>query len=386
MCGTDGQRSSEDLNSEGRRVKNKFISLALVALLAACSGGNPFDEAETDGTGGTDPEAGVVSTGILRDGISPSDSGLVRAEPSSTGLQVGNGFATGIAYNSADDTFSVDNLAFDGDRPYGRVDDNGDPNVVTSLSFDANGRGRFDVYEGPQTAIDPRSISDANPTGEVRQFQYRAIYGVSDNTYQAANGQAAPTTQFAIVRTGTYTDYGFGGFIYQRNTDANLPQSGSAVFSGHSAGLRDFGNQTGLQYTTSDVLVVVDFADFNATDTSVGNALGGAITNRQVYDLNGNNITAAVAGELGAGITTIPDGNFDIGPGVFDNEGAIVTNISSKLPDGTPDGTPYETGTFYAIVSGDADEIVGVFVLESEGQSVSSRDTSGFIVYRGGGG
>jgi hypothetical protein len=359
-------------------VKHKFLSLALVAGLAACSGGNPFDEVDTE----TPPEADTGNA-IIRNGISPSAAGLVRAEArDGVDTEQGNGFATGITYNSADDTFSVDNLAFDGDRAYSRVDQNGNPNVVTSLSFDGRGVGRFGVYEGPRTAVDPRSITATNPTGEVRQFVYRAIYGVSNNSYQAANGEAAPTTQFAIVRTGSYEDYGFGGFIYQRDTDVALPSRGQAVFTGQAAGLRDFGAQSGLQYTTSDVGIVIDFDDFNSTDSSIGNAVVGSITNRQVFDLEGNNITASVAAGIGDDVTSIPEVGVAVGPGVFDNEGAAETSIFSQLPD----GTPYETGTFYAIVSGDADEVVGVFVLESSNSDTTIRDTSGFIVYRGTGG
>jgi hypothetical protein len=335
-------------------VKNKLLSLALIAGLAACSGGNPFDDqAETPGE---TPDGEVIGdgegTGINRDGIPPGTaspspgSAIFRSEERvDTGANAGNGYATGITYNNANDTFTVDNLGFDGDQPYSRGA------AVSSLSPDARGRGRFAVYDGPATAVDPRSISDANPTGEVRQFVYRAIYGVSENQFRNSDGNLAPTTQFAIVRTGSYVEYGFGGFIYQRDNAVNLPTTGQATFTGQSAGLRDFANASGLQYTTADVTVNIDFSDFNDGTDIRGDAVSGVISNRRVLDLNGDDITAQVAGTLGEDVTRIPDALFVVGPDVLDNNGDLVTEIQSTLPN----GNTYENGTFYAIVSGEAD-------------------------------
>jgi hypothetical protein len=371
-------------------LKNKIISLALIAGLTACSGGNPFDTVvveEEDTTIGEPTDGEIVGdgegTGINRDGIPPGtttptpEDSIFRSEPAGTegGVDEGDGFATGISYDSDDDTFTVDNLAFDGDRPYDRG------TLVSSLSANDAGIGRFQVYEGPTTAIDPRSISDDNPTGEVRQFVYRAVYGVSNNTFTNTAGEQQATTQFAIVRTGSYTDYGFGGFIYQRDTSVELPTTGVATFNGHSAGLRDFQDGGGLQYTTADVKVNIDFSDFNDGESIRGDGVSGSITNREIFDLEGNNITSTVAAALGEDVTAIPNALFVVGPDVLDNNGDLIVDIRSDLPNG---GGIYETGTFYAIVSGDADEITGVFVLEAESGSDSlSRDTGGFILYRG---
>ena len=74
----------------------------------------------------------------------------------------GNGFADSVSYNSADDTFTVNNLAFDGDSPYLRG------TAVSSLN-----NGQFAVYEAGQQATDP--VTGA----PITQFLYRAIYGVS---------------------------------------------------------------------------------------------------------------------------------------------------------------------------------------------------------------
>jgi hypothetical protein len=320
-------------------------------------------------------------TGIDREGIPPGtlaptpSAAIFRSEPTvdGDGPDRGNGFANNIEYDRENDTFSVDNLAFDGDRPYERG------TLVSSLSRDDAGVGRFQVYESPATVVDPRAVGPDNPTGEVRQFVYRAVYGVSRNRFGPEDARAA-TTQFAIVRTGSYVDYGFGGFIYQRDNTLVLPTEGLATFDGHSAGLRDFENQGGLQYTTADVRVTIDFSDFNDGTDVRGDGLEGRIYNRRVLDLEGNDITAEVAATLGEGVSEIPDALFIVGPDRLDNNGDLVTDIRSDLPNGAG---VYESGTFYGIVAGEADEIVGVFVLESEAGDVNSRDTGGFIVYRG---
>lgn len=362
-------------------MKTHLFTLALIASLAACgSGGNPFDVADDDTTDSDVTDGEVIGdgegTGINRDGIPPGtasptpNSALFRSEPQvdGDGVDQGNGYATGLEYNSEDDTFTVDNLAFDGDRPYVRADEDGNPNVVTSLN-----EGLFAVYEGPSTAVDPVSGDT------IEQFTYRAIYGVSQNRIGDTD---TPTTQFAIVRTGSYVDYGFGGFIYQRDNEVTLPTSLQAQFTGKSAGLRDFGTATGLQYTTADVQLTFDFQDFNDGELIRGDGVNGRIFNRRVLDLDGNDITTEVANSLGDDdtvITAIPDVFFEVGPDVLDDNGDLVTNIQSY----SPDGTTYEEGTFYAIVSGeDPDEVVGVFVLEAN-DDLQSRDTGGFILYRG---
>lgn len=355
-------------------MKNKIISIALIAGLAACSGGNPFESQEE--TTGETPDGEVVGdgqgTGIDRDGIPPgtaspsAGAAIFRSEQKDE--DEGNGYATGMSYNSTDDTFTVDNIAFDGDRPYSRG------TAVSSLSPDPenNNQGRFAVYEAPAVVIDPVNNKPINQLG------YRAIYGVSRNTVANSNGVQTPTTQFAIVRTGSYQEYGFGGFIYQRDTDVTLPNTLQATFTGHSAGLRD-SNRTGLlQYTTADMTIDIDHDDFNDGTTILGDGVKGTITNRRVFDLNGDDITSDVAGTLVQGLSVLPSVVFTVGPDTLDTNGELLLEIASNLPDES--NSAYETGMLYAIVSGeDPDEIVGVYVLEG---TDGSRDTSGFIVYR----
>ncbi|MBK8440173.1 MAG: hypothetical protein IPL38_12055 [Rhodobacter sp.] len=56
--------------------------------------------------------------------------------------------------------------------------------------------GPYQVYEAAAVVNDPLTLRP------IPQFQHRLIAGVS------TSGQ----TEFAIVRTGAYAGYGFGGF------------------------------------------------------------------------------------------------------------------------------------------------------------------------------
>lgn len=248
---------------------------------------------------------------------SPSpNNGIFRSEPRSEedGAN-GNGYATGISYDGATDTFTVDGLAFDGGNVYQRG------NPVSSLND-----GAFSVYEADQQF--PDSVTNT----PVNQLTHRAIYGVSRNI--DANGQ--PETQFAIVRTGAYVGYGFGGFVYQRANDVNMPSSGQAVFNGRSAGLRDFNERGGLEYTTANVEVAIDFDDFNDDTGGRGDGVRGEFTNRRVFDIDGNDITAAVLARINnqndASLSSLPDARFGSGPACS----TAMAKRSGRSPATTP--------------------------------------------------
>jgi len=323
-------------------MKTQLLSLALIASLAACSGGNPFEEADADQTdtaGGETDGDGITADGIPPGTESPTQSSTIfRSEEEDNdqnSSNFGNGFAKAISYNSTDDTFSVDNLAFDGDSPYTRG------TLVSSLN-----NGAFNVYEGEDSATDP--INDG------------------------ADGVEIPTTQFAIVRTGSYIPYGFGGFIYQRDTSVSLPETLQASFSGTSAGIRDFIGTGGLQYTTADVRVVIDSDDFND-----GAGVRGEIFNRRVLDLAGNDVTTQVAGDIADGLSTIPVARFSVGPGVLFESGDLIGEITSQFTNEDGESASYETGNYYAVVSGDdPDEIVGIFVLENSSEQLQGASTT----------
>jgi len=242
------------------------IFLVALSLVAACenTGSNPFDDDEDVATdpgapGGPDapgdPDANPIESGFDRPPgtAQPTpNTAIVRIEPSD---EDGGGIASGFAYNSDDDTFFVDGLAFDGGDNIYRRGGRRDP-AGAVISANALGSiGPFAVYESPETSTDPLTGN------QVGTFTYRALYG------QSTSGQ----TEFAIVRTGSYIDYGFGGFIYQRNqTDAAgnnmrlvLPTEGDAEYRGDYAGIVVFKGAQGLNYTSGSAQMIVDFKDFN---------------------------------------------------------------------------------------------------------------------------
>ncbi len=331
---------------------NKTILMACL-LLAAC-GGNPFLEEDP-----TDPG----SDRILPPGTeNPSRSSPIeRREPTEAdGGEVGDGYVAAVAYDSNTDTFEVDGLAFDGGNVYSR------DNQVSSL-------GPFAVYEADSLYAD-----DVTGT-PIRQFGHRAIRGVS----------TSGNTEFAVVRTGAYIPYGYGGFVYQRNGSVRLPSSGQASYAGDYAAIRDFNGTGGLEYADGDMVVSIDFNDFNE-----GAAVAGQVFNRSIYDVNGNDITGSVLAALNAdndaSLTALPTMVFSVGPGALDANGEIIGQLSSSFT--ATDGTPvsFESGNYYAVLSGDAtsggeDEVVGVIVVEAldpRAEGVTVRETGGFILYR----
>lgn len=245
-------------------------------------------------------------------------------------------------------------LAFDGDNTYARDD------VVGSL-------GPYAVYEADET------VTDSFDGDVVGQFNYKALYGVSKNQ---------GNTEFAIVRTGSYSDYGFGGFIYQRNVGVALPTSGQATYSGDYAALRDFDGAGGLQYATGDMSIAIDFDDFNS-----GDAVRGSVSNRRIYDTAGNDVTNDVLDTInaanGASLTAIPSLLFAVGPGTLDDNGEMQGSIVSTFVADDGSTVDFEDGNFYAMMAGDdAEEIVGIVVVEGSLDDVTARETGGFIVYR----
>lgn len=343
------------------RAKHAFWVLL---LLAACSGSPFVEDGGSDGGDGGGIVDGGDGDGIDGDTVyppgtsSPSRSStIIRYEPEGDGAEgnTGDGRVSSVSYDRDTDTFAVDGLAFDGDRPYRRG------RAVDSI-------GPYAVYEARLRATDPQTGAS------VPQFQHRAIYGVS----------RSGRTKFAIVRTGGYLDYGFGGFIYQRKGGVTLPRSGQATYRGDYAALRDFSGAGGVGFTRGRALVNIDFDDFND-----GAGVDGRIGSRRYFDVNGNDITDAyldrLAEDTGVSQTRLPVLRFKVGPGVMDANGEILGEISSGV--NSEDGfRAHEDGRYYAMVSGrDADEIVGIVVVESDypgSEGVKMRETGGFIVYR----
>ncbi|WP_306131211.1 hypothetical protein [Roseivivax marinus] len=366
----------------------RIVAMILaLALLGACGstgndGSNPLDEDEQEDTGGdtggdgSDDGSGDPTTPIESDRELPPgtaqptpNNSIVRYEAQDDN---GGGYARNIRYNSDDDTFEVDNLAFDGDNVYQRGGQPSSQNDVGSL-------GPFAVYESDVNSVDP-------VTGTVvDNLAYRAIYGVS------TSGQ----TEFAIVRTGDYAGYGFGGFVYQRNGGDGaliLPTEGDAAYSGDYAGIRVFDGEAGLEYVTGDATMQIDFKDFNESRSGVQFF----VRNRRLYDINGADLTDEYIAALqadnpgldvprdGAGNAVLPNVLPVVEPGVADANGEIVQSVFTRIQ--TADG-PQELseGQYYAIMSGEnAEEITGVLVVEGDDprSNATFQETGGFIVYR----
>lgn len=338
-----------------------IAALCSVVTLAACDGENPFqDDTDTssdpgipEGTGGTPPSV---------------NQSVVRFEERNGN---GGGFAEDFEYDAATDTFSVDNLAFDGENTYTRGV------AVADL-------GPNDSYLVYDAAVSVPDFIDNDPVPQIRN--YRAVVGVSNNL---VDGE--PRSSFAIVRTGGFAGFGFGGFVYQREGGVVMPNTGQAVFEGDYGAVRIFsgpdGTLGGLEFVEGDMRMEIDFDDPNDGQGGVK----GNVTNRVAFDINGDPVTLGNDGE--AGELPLPTINFvlDGEVGNINAEGEMTGGVFSNYTD--PDGEviEYESGTYYAILAGDttdaADggEIVGIMVLESEDprfDGVIAQETGGFILYR----
>ena len=352
------------------------LPLVALAFLASC-GGNPF--APDAAAPAPEPVPASVST---LPGTTPTsaNASVTRYEGKGVGpggdAVLGNGYAfqTGqIGYNAGDATFSVDNLAFDGENVYTR-----DMAVDGALPEDA--RRSVRAYRAADSTVDPL-------TGvAVDQMTYRALYGTS----------ASGRSKFAIVRTGSYVPYGFGGFIYARTGGVTLPTAGDASYSGTYTALRDADNVPPdgekLTYVVGNMLMTIDFDDFNASESNIrAGAVRGQITNRRIYDLAGNDITADVVAliesdnDLTAGRMNdaLPTLIFDVGPGVTDAQGELEGGIGSQNWNSDGTTSPFETGKYYAVLSGpNAEEVVGVIVTTSKLGDATMRETGGFLLLR----
>jgi hypothetical protein len=332
----------------------RATTFVLLGLLAACGEGQPlFDE---DGTGDGDNPDTVLN---LPPGTTnpTARSGINRYEAVN---DKGGGMVTDVSYDARTDTFLVDNLAFDGENVYSRG------TSVSSL----NG---YEVYEADINVGDSLT---GKPINQIAP--YRMLLGISDNS-----AGDDPRTSFAIVRTGGYRDFGFGGFLYERNGGVVLPTSGQARFEGDYAGVRVFNGKGGLEYTTGYMFVAIDFEDFNA-----GSAVRGQIGNRQAYDSEGNQIE--LGGENGLELPTL---RFTVqaGSSTLDRNGEMTGEVSSVRANASGAVEAYEQGVYYGIVAGDltdpkdGGEIVGVIVIESEDpryDGITVQETGGFILYR----
>lgn len=336
-----------------------LLSFVVLTALSGCSEGtNPFsneeDTASTSGSTTTNTGDPISSNRTILPGTAnpAANDAIFRRE--ATGDEVGSGYAEGFRYDGDTDTFYVDNLAFDGEGGYSVVRDGGGNRL---------GIGPFTAFENSATA------ADGLTSASINQLEYRALYAVS----------ADQQSSIAIVRSGAYVEYGFGGFIYQREGGVTLPETGQAVYSGTNnyGGLRDFKGQGGMEYVTGDAEVRIDFSDFNE-----GAGVIGYVRNRRVFDMDLTDVTPALRTGLG-GATALPVLQFVIEPGVLDSNGELTGEVQSVDP---RDGSIFETGNYYALLSGDnAQTITGVIVVTGEdprNSAITVRETGGFFATR----
>lgn len=360
-----------------------IVFLLAFGLVAACEGTNPLDTTTT-GDDTTTTTTGDTVTGITGDTALPPGTASPTRSSAIVRYESG-GAAESITYNNdaGQDEFFVDNLPFDGDNTYSR---SGTPGASTPIG-QLDTAGRFRIYEADATTVDPL-------TGTVLDnFVSRALYARS----------TSGMTEFAIVRSGSYANFGFGGYIYQRNETADdgsaaevvIPTEGDALYDGEYGGIRVFSGATGLNFVAGRATVQIDFKDFN--DGNAGVAL--SLYDRRLFDINGNDITAAyitaveTAAEQAvfrsfddAGNLTLPDLSSSVVAGVLDENGEMRGGVSGSY--GFADGSTAtaSSGTFYAIMAGtNAEEIVGIAVTTGTDPRFSDatfQETGGFLIYR----
>jgi len=308
--------------------------------------------------------------------------------------------------SDTDDTLVIDNLAFDGLNVYTRGA-NTTPARLSDL-------GTIAVYHGDLTVPDFLTGTPVN-----QAVPYVALYDESEFTVTdpipegatpeeiaAINAAARPRSSFAIVRTGEYFGFGFGGFGYERAGDAVLASTGQATFNGDYAGLRVVNQFPELLIVEADIAIDIDFDDFNT-----GAGLKGSISNRQAYTadgaefptftgLNRTDIDLAdfpgVEEELD--VVQLPDMDFVVRGGgeTIKSNGEISGEIRSRYVNPSSGSIEvYEDGSYFAIIAGDTTggpdgtgdggEVVGIVKVESPDSrflGVTAQETGGFIAKR----
>jgi hypothetical protein len=369
------------------------LTLAMLALLAACGDGQPFfDEAETEDTEEVDgipfeevasddvddPDdvlnAGTTAPPLL--GTLSARGDIVRVESAN---EDGGGFTSLFSYSSDGDVFVIDGLAFDGLNEYERFA------ALPQL-------GTVAVYQGDANVADFLTGTDVSQI-----VPYFALYDVSDVITDEGTEDQSFRTSFAVVRTGGYRDYGFGTFAYERTGSFVIPTEGQATFNGTYAGLRISDTFTTSDLipedilTSADINIDIDFDDFNGTP-----GIKGELSNRQAYNVDGSTVetnTSIYTSSGGTNAVQLPDLPFVIrGDGItISDDGEIGGNVENTIIDRDGSIVTYETGTYVGILAGDltdpddGGEIVGVLVIESEDSrfdGVIFQETGGFIATR----
>lgn len=226
---------------------------------------------------------------------------------------VATGDVSTATYDPGTDTLTINSLPFD--------DGDFEATYARSPAFDVNG---FKAYMN-----DPASAR-----------RYIAYWGVTNN--------GAGSASAGVVATGNYLNHGFSGATYGRDGTTPIPQSGVANFTGRYAGLLTYDGKGGIDRTSGDVTLDVDFADAKVE---------GGITNRV-------NITTATAqNTLILATSTIKDGK--------------ITGGTASSWSGV---TQIEDGTYEGIIGGiDGMEIAGIVVITDSTGAFPTKETGAFV-------
>ncbi len=345
--------------------------LILLTGLSGCmsnDGTKPFSEVETASTtedSAAETETGTTdedsSTGIATDGLAPPVVTVMSQNNSA--IFASQGEADGYRYDASNDHLYINNLPFDGlaTDPYTRH-----TQVPTTNS-------QFGIYK----SVDIVNGAVGNGDVDIEQFPHRAIYGSSESG----------GSQVVIVKTGSYSGQGFGGYSYQRlasDLDGNdmgftRPSSGQAVWKGGYQAMLVYSDQAGLHHVTGKTELNIDFDHFV---TNPGVTL--YITERQIFDDAGTDVTSL----FDSNTFPNPDGTdstFHQGIVSVVSTGGVLTANGEFSGDLTPSGN-IDQGNFYGIISGnEASEAVGVVVVDWTDPLFSGstvHETGGFIVTR----
>ena len=407
-------------------MKIPHFSLAFIPMLAACGDGQPLnlpnaDPVEEDPAAivepteasGSDPESNAIPATIdeiLNLGTLAADLGAEREARGDVGRTEGRdgtgGITTAFSLNAEDDTFLVDNLAFDGLNVYQR----GSSDAATALA----NIGDISVFSADEVVED---FLTNEPV--LQAAPYIALFDSSDVLIGEDGEVLVPRTAVTVIRSGAYTGFGFGGFGYERAGEVVLAQTGQASFTGDYAGLRVYSEEARLELIEGKIAIQIDFDDFDETQ-----GVAGQVTERQAFNADGIPLpTFNGINRFDIDLADYPESEFPLT--VFDeptdeNPRAYVSSDVIQLPDlpfvvrafgesiddqGQISGevrnryvepvsgatVTYEEGFYFGVIAGDttsaADggEIAGIIRTESPDsrfRGVTAQETGVFIADR----
>lgn len=269
--------------------------LAALLVVAACSG------------------PAIVKGGSTVDPNTPTSGGVCDGK-----TVVCPDDANSFSYDATKDEIHVNNLPFDLDGTYAKVD---------GLTV-----GGQQVYKNAKGARN-----------------YYALY------VQGANAETAAS----VVATDSYVNYGYSGTMFRGTGKVNLPTNAEATYSVSYQGIRIYKDGGHHGFSTGDIEMVVDFEDKDNVGT-----ISTTVSNRVAYDENG-----VVIGALPGLMTT----------DTHHKDGIIQETAIQEGYGPTATGA---TGTLSGIFSNGGDQVAGILVLEGPDalSAVNVRETGAFVI------